>query len=380
MRYSPLRLPTLRLAAAALWALTLAGPAAAQSGDLSYPTPIYSNEVTGRIAPRDIGDPRRTRHFYTFRGTEGDLVVTLESTELSGDVDVFTAGTLRPLLKITLLGAPTNATKSVFLRREETLVLRVEARAQAETEGSYRIRLGGSFAPAPAGLAEAPAPALPELSETERRGRGVRRVTSTGARIDEPAPPPEEAKAEPTPPPDAEAAERAPERPRAEREPPRNTRRGRGTTNTNRRRGRARPTPTPETAREGEAADPARGAATTDPPAATGTGEAAPEAARAPRPTSRRNRSRPARRTAPPDRAGAGEGTAGAAPAPAPEAPGQRLVIVTKDGDTIERDMRTVRRVTVDNNQVVIVTRDGRTIRTPLANVTRMTIEPGSPQ
>ncbi|HEV3470502.1 MAG TPA: hypothetical protein VG148_14360, partial [Pyrinomonadaceae bacterium] len=63
--------------------------------------------------------------------------------------------------------------------------------------------------------------------------------------------------------------------------------------------------------------------------------------------------------------------------APTPEAPGQRLVIVTKDGETLERDMRTVRRVTIENNQIVVVTRDGKVTRHPLANVTRMTIEPG---
>jgi len=49
---------------------------------------------------------------------------------------------------------------------------------------------------------------------------------------------------------------------------------------------------------------------------------------------------------------------------------------VTKDGETVERDMSTVRRVTVENNQVVVVTRDGRTTRTPMSNVLRMSIEP----
>jgi hypothetical protein len=54
----------------------------------------------------------------------------------------------------------------------------------------------------------------------------------------------------------------------------------------------------------------------------------------------------------------------------------QRLVIVLKDGETLERDMSGVRRVTVENNQVVIVGKDGKVTRRPLASVLRMSIEP----
>ena len=152
------QLRVLLVAAAILFSLTAAS---AQSGDASYPTPVFTNEVSGRIAPRDVGDPRRTRHFYTFRGTEGDLSVTFESSDLIGDVDVFTATTLRPLLKITLLGEASRVTKSFYIRSEEALVLRVEARSVGDKEGSYRITFGGSFAPAPPELANAPEPPTP---------------------------------------------------------------------------------------------------------------------------------------------------------------------------------------------------------------------------
>ncbi|MGB8510078.1 MAG: hypothetical protein WCD76_16990, partial [Pyrinomonadaceae bacterium] len=65
-------------------------------------------------------------------------------------------------------------------------------------------------------------------------------------------------------------------------------------------------------------------------------------------------------------------------PIVAPQLPaaGQRLIIITKGGDIIQRDMNTVRRVTVENNGVVILLLDGKVIRQPLANILRMSIEP----
>jgi hypothetical protein len=130
--------------ASLLLTLAAAAPLSAQSSQANFPTPVFASEVSGRIAPRDLGDPRRTRHFYTFRGTEGDLVVNLETNELFGDVDVFIAAGVRPLVKFTLFGDPARLSKSFYLRKEETLVLRVEARAAGDAEGTYRITFGGS--------------------------------------------------------------------------------------------------------------------------------------------------------------------------------------------------------------------------------------------
>ncbi|HEY0658470.1 MAG TPA: hypothetical protein VGD05_08345, partial [Pyrinomonadaceae bacterium] len=41
----------------------------AQSTSQSYPTPIVTNEITGTIKPRDIGDARLTDYFYTFNSS-----------------------------------------------------------------------------------------------------------------------------------------------------------------------------------------------------------------------------------------------------------------------------------------------------------------------
>ncbi|MFL6256046.1 MAG: hypothetical protein ACJ74T_13635 [Pyrinomonadaceae bacterium] len=355
--------------AALLLALAAAAPLRAQSSEANYPTPVFASELSGRIAARDVGDARRTRHFYIFRGTEGDLIVNLETTELIGDVDVFTAAGFRPLVKFTLFGDPARLSKSFYLRKEETLVLRVEARAVGDVEGTYHITFGGSFLQAPPELANQTPPQAPTLSSTE--SRGTRRVTATGARIEEPRvepkPTEETAHAEPTPAPT----------PKPERTTGRRTttpRRGRGTRPAP---SRSRPSETAAqpTTPESTEAKPAEEATSTSTPAPVEKPTPVPATSarrRAPR-TPRRNPARDsaeARRVEPP-----AQPPADTQPEPAP-APTQRLIIVTKDGETLERDMSGVRRVTVENNQVVIVGRDGKITRRPLAGILKMSIEP----
>jgi hypothetical protein len=351
--------------AAFMLTLAAAAPLRAQSSEANFPTPVFASELSGRIAPRDLGDPRRTRHFYTFRGTEGDLVVNLETTQLLGDVDVFLATGFRPLIKFTLFGDAARLSKSFYLRKEETLVLRVEARAIGDMEGTYRITFGGSFQPAPPELADRTVEA-PTLSSNE--SRGTRRVTSTGARIEEPkvepTPTEETATAEPTPTP-------TPERTTGRRST--TNRRGRNTrpapTRSRPTESAAQPTPTP-TQPECTEAKPAD-----DTTAAEPTPKPPPPPRRRNTRTPRRNTTRDSAATrttetpAPPP--------ADTQPAPAPEpAPTQRLVINTKDGELYERDRNSVRRVTVENNQIVIVGRDGKVTRRPLANILKMSIEP----
>jgi hypothetical protein len=365
-----------------------AGVVPAQSSDVNYPAPVFSKVVEGRIAPRDVGDPRRTRHFYTFRGTEGDLTITLDTSELVGDVDVFTATTLRPLLKFTLLGDAAHLTKSFYIRSEETFVLRVEARAVGDAEGSYRIQFGGSFEPAPADLANASPPAEPTVSGRESRGGNVRRVTSTGARIAEPKPEPtpaEEATREPEAKPSPTPAEAAPER--RQPTPPRRTAgtraaTGRARAGTARTRPAAKP-PAPETSETKPAAEtttPAEPKTETKAEASTEPATPAASTSRTATPPRRRGTRAPARaargesaRTGEPS---AAQPSSSGPPAGEPPAPSQRLVIVTKDGQMIERDMNSVRRVTVEGNLLIVITKDGKIIRQPMTNVERMAIEP----
>jgi hypothetical protein len=51
----------------------------AQSINQSYPTPITSNEISGKIAARDLGDARLTAYYYAFDGAQGDIFINVES-------------------------------------------------------------------------------------------------------------------------------------------------------------------------------------------------------------------------------------------------------------------------------------------------------------
>ncbi|HYY58266.1 MAG TPA: hypothetical protein VE842_13110 [Pyrinomonadaceae bacterium] len=330
-RHAPF--PHSRLAVALLSVLSVAilsaGQARAQSQDVSFPTPATTNEVSGAIAARDIGDARLTRHFYLLAGTPGDLIITVTSNNLNGDVDLFTAGSLRPLGKISIYAGAraSSATRTIFLRQRESLILRVEARSANDSEGTYSIRFEGTFEP----VSSAPTP--PEVSPagqnptaTERTEKSVRRVTSTGARIDEPEP---------------------------------------------------EPTPSAETTAENTAPVPTESRTET-------TGSATPpEPAANPEPVRRRRPRKPARRrtrVTPQPTPTPRETTAAETPStqasPAEPALNPRLIIETRDGMRTERFMSSVRSVTVRNGQIVIVSSDGKTERFSLATVLRMSIEP----
>lgn len=302
------------------------GSVSAQSIDPNAPSPVRSNNVTGRIAARDLGDSRLTDHYYALTGTPGDLLITVNSTNLNGDIDVFTATTLRPLLKLTLYAeSAAPVTKGIYLRKREELILRVEARSPNDDEGTYRLSFGGSFEPILGGpdIAEAETPAVTET--TPSGARKTKRVSSVGARIEEPEPPVTEvATATPTPEPTPEAKPVETPAPTAEKSPEVET-------------------PKPTTARNTRGRRPA-------------TRRPAPRVRETPAPV---EEPKPK-------------------PAPAESEPevGPRLVIETNDGTLINRSMSTVRRVTVENGQVVVTGKDGKIDRILLANIVRMSIAP----
>jgi hypothetical protein len=303
----------------------------AQSTDIEYPTPVRSNEISGTIAPRDLGDSRLTRYFYSFTGTPGDLIITAESRNLEGDVDVFTAGTLRPLAKISLYAGSSRSggTNTIYLRTREALILRVEARTPNDDEGSFRVSFSGTFEPISRDIPD-PEPVIPTLSSTTGSVKG-RRVTATGARIEEP-------------------------------EPEVTTATQPGTETT--------------TAADSTSGSPTGERSNAETPATVESTEPQPPKPRTPRTrrgrTPRTSRSRPtttARNTTTP------VDPAVTSPTVEP-ASGPRLIIETKDGMRVERYMTTVRRVTVERGQLVVVFMNGKIDRQPMSNVLRMAIEP----
>jgi hypothetical protein len=315
-----------------------AGPSAlGQSSQIESPSPVSSALVMGEIGARDLGDARLTRHFYNFTGTPGDLVVTIESRNLNGDVDIFTAGSLRPLAKFSLLagGAFGSASKTIFLRERGSLILRVEARSADDNAGIYRISFSGSFEPVSAPIAseepsEQPAPVAKTSGNT-------RRVNSVGARIEEPRAevPVEERAAPPSSSEDRETARRVAE---------------------------SSPKSTESEATSRPSAEPAR------PPARRANRRRRPSAP-----------SRSARPTPPPESTRSDTEESARSEEPKQDLPipaSARLIIEMKDGTRIERPMSTVRRVTIDSGRVVVIGNNGKVERLPMTNILRMAIEP----
>jgi hypothetical protein len=122
----------------------------AQSINQSYPTPITSNEISGQIPARDIGDARLTSYFYTFNAGQGDVFINVVTKNLNGDIDIFTADNLRPLSKITIYADASEGEtgRVIYLRQPSKLILRVEGRSPNDDAATYRIKFAGSFAPA----------------------------------------------------------------------------------------------------------------------------------------------------------------------------------------------------------------------------------------
>jgi hypothetical protein len=338
-----------------------------QSIDIRSPSPIRTSEVVGAIAARDLGDSRLTDHFYAFTGVPGDVLITVKSNNLNGDVDIFTAGTLRPLMKFALYAENSSpTTRAIFLRKREDLILRVEARSPNDDEGTYQIRLGGSFLPIAGDDPLAEASSSASETTVASRTKGSRRVSSVGARIEEPPEVKEEVASAPTPQPtpeDSVVPTPTPESPVTTEAPAPTPRPRRG-------RGRVPPvrrTPAPQPVKKSEPSSSESANSEKASETAKKDSEKASDVPKAdsPPPEPRRTGRRTPISRPPPEQI----------PVPEPQT-GPRLVIQMHDGTLIERFMSTIKRVTVENNQIVVVKKDGRIERTRLSEVLRMAIEP----
>lgn len=365
MPFALSRICILRVAASVSMLVLLSVlPAFAQSTDVRFPTAVSNSEIVGSVPARDIGDARLTDHFYTFNGLPGDILVTIESKNLNGDFDVFTAAELRPLLKVSVYAETASAvTKNIYLRKPESLILRVEARTPNDDEGTYRIRFTGSFAPLENGASAADAGTPKEgTSQLPRAGdRKTTRVSSSGARIEETV---TEVAAAPTPEPSPAAPKE--DTPAITKTPPPRTLRIRRPPV----RATAKPAakPAEQTAKTDNASEdgskpPKDDTSDTSKSASEESAKTEPPVVANKRPTPRRPAPKPARGTP-------------RIPKPESTAENGRLIIEVKGGARIEYLMSTVTRLTVENGEIVIVSDDGYTKRVPLTEVLRMSIAP----
>lgn len=130
-----------------IFAALLAVTAGAQSSDQLFPTPVYSNEINGKIAARRIGDNRLTRYFYTFSSSQGDLFMNVVTQNFSGDIDVFLADTMQSVGKI-IVYADTSRNETgrlIYFRKPERIILRIEGRTPNDEPATFLIKFAGSF-------------------------------------------------------------------------------------------------------------------------------------------------------------------------------------------------------------------------------------------
>lgn len=171
-----------KLAFVVLAAAVFAAIVNGQSSDRAFPTPILSNEISGVIPARDIGDSRLTTYYFLFEGGRGDIFINIVTANFNGEIDVFTAQGLDPKTKITIYADnPERETgRVIYQRRTERLILRIQGRTPNDDPATYRIKFAGSFAP----LTGAAVATQEEMPAVAPEIEGAVRVNSVGTIIE----------------------------------------------------------------------------------------------------------------------------------------------------------------------------------------------------
>ncbi|MCB1024842.1 MAG: hypothetical protein KDB79_10655 [Acidobacteria bacterium] len=165
-------------------AINFAADVFPQSIEQNRPTPIVSNQITGEIKARDIGDSRLTTYYYVFNGNRGDIFINVVTKNLNGDIDLFEMDGLVPRTKIVVYADSSSAEtgRVVYLRKPEKLLLRIQGRSPDADPATYQIKFAGSFEPLSGSLATNDDTAVPEIKE---KVEGAVRVNSVGTIIEE---------------------------------------------------------------------------------------------------------------------------------------------------------------------------------------------------
>ncbi|HJS50298.1 MAG TPA: hypothetical protein VJ781_00240 [Pyrinomonadaceae bacterium] len=171
------------LSAFSIALLFLAAPVVyAQSTLPDFPTPISTNELSGAIRPRDIGDSRLTTYYYWFEGSQGDVFVNLMTKNFAGDVDVFLQNGLRPLTKVVVYPdfGEVETGRVIYLRKPEKLLLRIQGRTPNDEPALFRVKFAGSFVAVSGGATE------PEVPKVIGETVGSVKVNSIGTIVPPP--------------------------------------------------------------------------------------------------------------------------------------------------------------------------------------------------
>lgn len=367
----------------AVFTLGLAVRALPQSNSQDFPTAVTTNEISGTIKARDLGDSRVTTYYYALGAEQGDLFINLVTRNFSGDIDVFTANGMRPVTKIVVYAdyGEAETGRAVYLRKPERLLLRIQGRTPNDDPATFRLKFAGSFA----ALRPDDVPNAPEMPKVAGADRGGIRVTSAGTIIPAPRSEPEvtvakadaksedqpENKPEPTAeqqqdkPVDAEIAERKPaaaaDDPVKADERPKAPAPGRSASAASRRSKRVGPP-----RKDAEKPDDETEAKKAEPKAKTE--KAPPKAAVAEK--QKRDRS-PGFRTLT-DKDDLPKASVEAKPDPLESI---NLVIRFKDGSSLEKKMSEVFKFNVDKGVLTVILKDGSISRYSIVDVARLTIE-----
>lgn len=329
----------------------LIAPAFAQSTNENFPTPVLQNEVTGKIAARDLGDARLTRYFYVFQADNGDVNLEVETVNFDGDLDLFEGETGRPLAKITIVAdaSASKTNRQIYFRKRAQVVLRIEGRSLVDDAATYRIAFSGSF------VAATDLPQYPVIEEpkvaVKPNAEATAKVNSAGAIVEVATaekPLPIETDAKPSK--DSTAA--------IVRRPPRKT--------------AIRPKPT-----AGEDAETFENA----PKIETSKAE---KTALKPLPKIVEPKNKQAARTVKPTKTSTAQKSVAkkdvsknietVLPTPDPLA-SIELVILLKNGDRVARMMSEIFNVSVDKGLITVITKSGKITRYNLLDVQKMIIE-----
>ena len=321
----------------------------AQSTNQSFPTPISSNEISGTIKARDLGDARLTTYFYVFNGNQGDVFINVVTKNLDGDIDIFTADNLKPLTKITVYSDNSNGEtgRVVYLRQPQKLILRIEGKTPTDDPATFNIKFAGSFQ-AIQGVAENEEPETPQVKNDEQ---GEVRVNSVGTII--------EVKPKPTPKPKETVAKV--EKPKKEKVKPEEKAEKPLKTETE----VAENTPTEKKPEEKTENKPEEKSSEEKETPKTPAKVRKPSKTKKPKP-------QPPAKTEPKPKVETNKDTSAIEPALLENI---RLIVLFKDGTKIERPMSEILKVSVDKGILTVISKDGTIGRYSILDVSKMTIE-----